>query len=157
MTTRKYAEGSVVEAPQSRAGIERAVERFGATGFGYGTRDRRAMVAFEVRGRQVRFVIELPDPADRAFWFTETGRERTERAARDVYAAEVRRRWRSLELVIKAKLAAVDDGIVQFEVEFLAQTVMPDGRTVAEHTLPAVQRALDSGQPAALLPALDVP
>jgi hypothetical protein len=155
MATRKYAEGTQVDAAQSRADIERAIERFGAVGFAYATQGRHAMVMFQARRRQVRFVIELPDPQATDFWLTETGRDRTENAAHEAYRKEVRRRWRSLALVIKAKLAAVDDGIVEFEREFLAHTVMPDGRTFAEHALPVVQHALDTGEVRPMLPALE--
>lgn len=150
----RYAEGTTVDAPQSRADIERTVTRFGADGFAFGNdiANRRAMVGFRIRDRQIRFTIELPDISDRAFTHSPTGRKRDPASAAAEYRKEVRRRWRALALVIKAKLTAVNEGIVEFEAEFLAQTVMPDGRTVAEHTMPIVARALATGQvPAALL------
>jgi hypothetical protein len=151
-----YAEGTKVDAPQSRAEIEKTVERFGAEGFGYRTQGKHALIEFVARGRHVRFVITLPDPRDAKFTLTETLRTRTDNAAAEEYRKEVRRLWRSLALVIKAKLAAVEDGIVSFESEFAMQTVMPDGRTAAEHILPALQTALESGTAPTLL-ALEGP
>lgn len=153
--SRRYAEGTTVDAPQSRAEIERAIERFGAVGFAYATQDRHAIIAFQARQRQIRFTIELPDRDDVEFWQTETSRLRTASAANEAYRKEVRRRWRALALVIKAKLAAVEDGIVEFEREFLAHTVMPDGRTVAEHAMPAVAAAIATGEIRPMLPAIE--
>jgi hypothetical protein len=155
MATRRYAEGTTVDATQSRGEIERAVERHGAVGFAYATQGRNAIVAFQAHGRQIRFALELPDPQSPEFWLTETGRDRTDSAAREAYRKEVRRRWRSLALVIKAKLTAVEDGVVEFETEFLAHTVMPDGRTVADHARPVVEHALATGEVRPMLPALE--
>jgi hypothetical protein len=152
----QYAEGTKVDAVQSRAEIERTVERFGADGFGYRTQGRYALVEFVARGRHIRFVLELPNPQDAKFTLTETLRTRTENAAAEEYRKEVRRRWRSLALVIKAKLTAVQDQVVEFEAEFAMQTVMPDGRTAAEHVLPVLQKALDTGAAPELL-ALEGP
>jgi hypothetical protein len=49
-------------------------------------------------------------------------------------------------LAIKAKLEVVETGISTFEAEFLPHTVMPDGRTVAEHVMPLVDQAIAAGQ-----------
>ena len=62
-------------------------------------------------------------------------------------------RWRALALVIKAKLEAVECGIAEFEAEFLAYTLLPDGSTVYEQAAPMVERAyLDGRMPPLLLP-----
>lgn len=87
-----------------------------------------------------------------AFRLTETGRARTEGSARDAYEAEYRRRWRSLGLLIKAKLAAVADGIVEFETEFLPHIVLPTGETVAALARPAIALAYETGETPRLLP-----
>lgn len=50
-------------------------------------------------------------------------------------------------------LNALADGIETFEDAFLAHIVMPDGSTVAEHTLPRIAAAYDSGKMQPLLPA----
>jgi hypothetical protein len=60
-------------------------------------------------------------------------------------------RWRALLLIVKAKLEAVDSGIVTFEQEFLPHIVMPGGHTVYEATAPAIERAYVSGQVTPLL------
>jgi len=55
-------------------------------------------------------------------------------------------------LVIKAKLEAVESGISVFEDEFMANIVMPDGRTVSEHVRPRIATAYESGEMPPLLP-----
>jgi hypothetical protein len=61
-------------------------------------------------------------------------------------------RWRALFLVIKAKLEAIDVGILTIEEAFLADTVLPDRHTVAEVMLPQIEGAYTSGTMPPLLP-----
>jgi hypothetical protein len=67
-------------------------------------------------------------------------------------AAEERRRWRAMLLVIKAKLEIVATGSSSFEREFLADILLPDGSTVGDV---AVKQIADSyktgGMPKSLL------
>ncbi|MGI3901256.1 MAG: hypothetical protein ACRYGP_13770 [Janthinobacterium lividum] len=67
-------------------------------------------------------------------------------------AQERRAKWRALLLVIKAKIEAIHQGISSLEREFLADTIMPDGQTVAEWVEPQLAKAFDSGQMPKLLP-----
>ena len=64
-------------------------------------------------------------------------------------------KWRSLALVIKAKLEAVERRIVSFEQEFAMHMVMPGGMTVEELITPAIEQAYANGSPAPLLAALE--
>ena len=50
-------------------------------------------------------------------------------------------------LTIKAKFAAVENGIAVFDEEFLAQIVIPDGngQTVGERFAPQIAAAYESG------------
>lgn len=57
-----------------------------------------------------------------------------------------------LLLVIRAKLEAVESGISVFEDEFLANVVMPDGRTVSQHSRPMIATAYETGRVQPLLP-----
>ena len=43
-----------------------------------------------------------------------------------------RQRWRALLLIIRAKLEAAEAGISTLETEFLANIVLPDGRTAGQ-------------------------
>lgn len=65
-----------------------------------------------------------------------------------------RQRWRALALVIKAKLEAVETGIVSFEQEFLPHLVLPNGGTVHEWLAPQMEAVYDKGVMPRLLPQL---
>lgn len=141
----RYAEQTTVTSASSRAEIERTLERYGATAFQYGWTGGRAVVGFSMNDRHIRFVLPLPDRDDVAFTRTPTtGRPRTPSMATKEYEQAVRQRWRALALMVKAKLEGVEAAIVTFEEEFLAHTVLPSGRTVAEEISPAVNLAYAS-------------
>lgn len=131
----KYAEGTAVTSDKSRAEIERTLLRYGATGFMYGWQGSAAMVAFEAKGRSIRFLLPLPDRTDRQYTHHSRGM-RTIEAAHDQWEQACRQRWRALALVIKAKLEAIESGITTFESEFLAHFMTADGKTVGEHIIP---------------------
>lgn len=68
------------------------------------------------------------------------------------YDRACKQRWRALLLCIKAKLEAVDSGIATFEQEFMANIVMPDGKTFGDYALPKIHQAtLDNKMPKLLL------
>lgn len=148
----RYAERTEVSSDKSRAEIERTLRRYGAGAFAYGWVGNEAQIMFEMAGRRVQFRLPLPDPTDKKFTKTPTGRERGDAAAEREYEQAVRQRWRALALVIKAKLEAVEAGITTVEEEFLAHIVLPDGRTVGEWTRPQLQEVYASQQMPALLP-----
>jgi hypothetical protein len=148
----RYAADTDVSASRSRDEIERTLTRYGATGFLYGWSGTRARVAFEVRDRHVRFELPLPDRGDAAFTRTPNrGTRRSPAAAEAAFEQAVRQRWRALALVVKAKLEAVDAGIVTFDEEFLAHIVVGE-QTVGEVLVPQLEGALESHRPLELLP-----
>lgn len=137
----KYAEGTTVSPEKSRVEIEGLVRKYGASKFASGWDDARATILFEAHGKRVRFVLAMPDAKERSLTHRARGYVRSTVEQKNAYDAEVRRRWRALALVIKAKLEVVESGIATFEEEFLAHIVLPDGRTVGEHAVPAVTAA----------------
>lgn len=146
-----YAEGTTTPPEKSQMEIAAAVRRYGASSFATGWDGPRALVTFVAHNRQIRFILDLPTDW-RDYILTPSKQRRTEQGARKALEAEVRRRWRALLLAIKAKFEVVETGISTFETEFMPHTVMPDGRTVAEHILPRVEQAISEGlMPTSLL------
>lgn len=149
-----FAEGTSVPVERSKAEIELMLMRYGADQFISGWGVAEARIQFRAEGRIVRFV--LPIPANDETRFTQhpryASKRRSDADARKAWEAELRRLWRALALVVKAKLEAVQSGIVGFEEEFMAHIVMPDGKTVAEHAQPMIASAYTSGKVTALLP-----
>lgn len=150
--TARYAAGTDVPADRSIAEVRRILRNYGATGFVFAEDETRAVIGFVVHERQVRFVLPMPDPKDRQFQRTPTGRSRTAVAAMAEYEAAVRQAYRVFVVVIKAKLAAVESNLISFEDEFLAFLVLPGGQTVGDATRPRIAEAYATGQVPALLP-----
>lgn len=143
-----YAEKTSVAWERSRSEIEQHLSRHGADGFAYAQQGDRAVIGFTIKNRTVRVELALPGP--KFGITTPAGRTRTPSQASEARAQEVRRRWRSLALVIKAKLTAVADGISTVEREFLADVVLTDGRTIGEAFRPQLEASRAAGVP--LLP-----
>ena len=142
----KYAQQTEVTSDRSRSEIERTLQRYGASKFAYGWSEGYAVVQFEMRDRRIKFKLPLPDENDPDIITTPAGRARSNQQAIHVYEQAKRQRWRALLLSIKAKLESVEAGIEEFEEAFLAQIILPDGRTVSEMTRPGIELAYTTGQ-----------
>lgn len=154
----RYAANTEVSSIKSRMEIEHTLTRYGADQFVYANSAERAIIGFAMKNRQIKFILAMPRRDSPVFTTFKRGgnvHQRTESAAAEAYEQAIRQRWRALALVVKAKLEAVDCGISTFETEFLAHTVLPDGRTVGEFMLPQVQAAYDSGKMPGLLLGYD--
>lgn len=151
----RYAEGTTVSVEKTKAEIEATLKRFGAEAFGSAWQGNRAMIEFQCRGKRIRFLLTLPDRDDARFTQDPRNkwRKRAAGVAERAWDAECRRVWRSFAMGIKAKLAAVEDGIFAFEQEFMPHIVMPDGQTVAEHVGPRIEAAYAEHKMLPLLPA----
>lgn len=150
-----YAAGTDVPSDRSRAEIERTLKRYGARAFAYAWEEDDAPVAtiaFRLADRQVRMRLPLPDPRDRQFTITPTGKARSATAVDAAYEQGVRQKWRALALVVKAKLEAVDAGISTIEREFLADVALPGGTTVGEWAASQLAAVYAGGSMPALMP-----
>lgn len=153
--TRRFAADTSVSTDKSIAEIRQTVRRYGATEFAHLEGEHGAAVTFTMRGRRILFRLTLPDPQDRAFTHTELGKLRSLTVAESAWEQACRSRWRALALVIKAKLEAVEVGIVVFEDEFLASTVPPGmSTTIGEAMREPMRLSHEQGEPTALLPFL---
>lgn len=152
----KYAENTTVSSSASRDEIERTLVRFGASQFAYGWQNGATMIGFVAHGKQVRFMLPLPDRNSPEILYTPERRvKRSVDQQEKVYEQMVRQKWRALAACIKAKFAAIEAGISVFEREFFYDTVLPNGQTVGEYLLPQLEQVYQDGTLPALLPALD--
>lgn len=151
---RRYAEGTSVPVEKSKAEIEGVLARYGATSFASGWSGNRAVIQFEAKGRRIRFHLPLPDQNEKRFKVTPgRGKPLSPEASRKAWEQACRQSWRALALVVKAKLEAVASGITEFENEFLANIVLPDGSTVAENVRPQIAVMYQNNTMTPLLPA----
>ena len=145
----QYAKDTQVSIDKSRLEIERTLSRYGASSFMYGTTAERAVIAFEAHGRRVKFELPMPDRDE--FRYTETGRVRHDATIDSAWEQGKQQHWRALALAIKAKLEAVDTGIVEFEDEFLAHIMLPNGQTMGQLARPQIRVAYEKGDVPPLL------
>jgi hypothetical protein len=148
----KYASQTEVPADKSRSEIERTLIRYGASSFAYGWEDTRVIIGFKMKDRQIKFMLQLPDPQSKEFQYTPVQRNlRSDAARQQAYEQSVRQKWRALALVIKAKLEAIESGISTFENEFLANIMLPDGSTVGDFMLPQINHVYNTREMPRLL------
>lgn len=134
-----FAEGTEVPFERSRDEIERTLKKYGAHSFAYGWQGTDAVIAFEAHDRRIRLELRMPTAIE--FKYDGRNRIRTETQREEACAAEMRRRWRCLALVIKAKLEAVQSRITEFESEFLAHIILPNGETAGQWFAPQLAQA----------------
>jgi hypothetical protein len=139
--TGQFAKKTTVAPEKTKLEIEQTLRRYGATAFNSGWDPGKAWVMFKAKDREVRFTVDLPKPT----------------LSKPAFEQEERRRWRCLLIVIKAKLEAVASGIVEFDSEFMAQIVLPDGQTVGEMMKPHIALAYTTKQMPRLLPPPETP
>jgi hypothetical protein len=130
-----YADRTTVPVEKTKTEIETTLARYGATRFAYFVGPDDAVIIFEAHDRRLRFNLPLEEGTN----------AKAERLRRQ--------RWRALLLCIKAKLESVASNIETFEEAFLAHVVMPDNRTVYEHTAPRIAQVAKGGELQPLLPA----
>ena len=148
----RYASNTNVSSELSRIEIEKTLIRYGADNFAYAISAGKAMVGFTMNDRQIRFALPLPKQEE--FRLTPTGRERSDNSRYEAWEQACRQRWRAMNLVIKAKLEAVECGISVFDDEFMANIVLPDGNTVGDFMKPQIEQAYISGTVPKMLPML---
>ncbi len=149
---RSYASGTRVSAPQSEAELKRLLRAHGCDRIMTYEDAERAVVMFERGGRRVRISVPFPPEAD--FRYTPTHQRRSDAGTRKEWEDEIRRRWRALILIIKAKFEAEASGLVSFDSEWLAYLVIGDGATIGERIGPELDEATATGNLPPLLPGV---
>jgi hypothetical protein len=160
----RYAEGTSVSVERSRAEVEKVLQRYGASGFGYAW-DRREERACAQSSCKTRPLVECEQKHN---WLVKTAvrelvhvtfklKERVvrldvpmptelEAGSKARMEQAMRQRWRALVLVLKAKLEAVESGISTLEAEFLANMVMRNGMTIGQAMLHRLPEVVESGR-----------
>jgi hypothetical protein len=145
-----YAENTTVPVEKSfsemvtllrKAGADRIAQMQGSDGFS---------IQFELSDRMIRFTLPVPLWTDMP---KHNGRNQTlTDDKRQTLADRVAMsRARALLLVVKAKLESVESEIETFEQAFLANVVMPDGKTVYERISEPLALEYRAGRPSMLL------
>jgi len=150
-----YAKNTSVSVDRSKAEIERTLKRYGASAFqsGQNMEEGLAWLQFKIESAIVQ--IPMPMPKLEEFEFSRARRRRRREIQQQEYEKATRQRWRALNLLVKAKLESVDQGISTIEKEFLGDLLLPSGQTIAQALAPQIDAAFKEGKmPKLLLPGV---
>jgi hypothetical protein len=125
--TRRYAETTKVPVAQSQAEISSILEKNGIEKIGMMKEKGMANLWFEHKGRFYQLNVPIPEKCKDP-------------------EQEMRRAWRVLILLVKAKFEAIAAGISNVEEQFYADTIMPDGQKLINHIDHQITTALQSRQ-----------
>jgi len=146
-----YAKKTNVSIDSSRAEVDRLLRRAGAQKCMSGWNDDSVFVAFVLDNIPVKLSIQMPKKEK--FTETETGRQRKQSAANQVWEQACRQRMREFCLLLKSKLVAVSNGLQSIEHEFYADICLPStGKTIFETQGNFINEAITSGKLQPLLP-----
>lgn len=135
----QYAAGTQTSVLSSQAEVLGILARFGIEKHAFMNDGGSAAVAFEFCGINYRMSIQNPIYDDCKF--TPTGRIRSKDQTDSAVAEETKRRWRSLVLLVKAKIVAVNDKISGFEQEFMPYMVSTNGISLYDAMRPSIEQA----------------
>ncbi len=138
--TRSYTTGARVPADRSITEIQTLVRTHGATAWRYEERDDQnpalMRISFVLEGLPLRFTVTAPTRDEVVI--SPSGHFRTEAQITAALEQELRRRWRAVLLLITAKFAAIQAGVVDLQVEMLPYIVLDNMQTMAAFILPQV-------------------
>lgn len=152
-----YAETTSVPVDRSRLEVERILKKAGGNQFGYWDDDEHSVsvIVCQLEGYSLKFHVFQPDPID----YRDNGktgrsrRTRTPKQAEQAAEQELKRRWRALSLIVKAKLEVIASGQSTIGREFMADMLLPSGKTVGEEMEPKLIQAAQQGKMPKLLPS----
>jgi hypothetical protein len=145
-TKAKFAIQTSVDPEQTLSEIKRTLKRYEATNLTTVEAETAIFIMFEMRNRRVKFVVPLPEKSHSDFKQGASNQYGKKGSFNQtLYEQAIRTRWRSLLLVIKAKLESLDAGIETFEEAFMAQILLPNGQTMSEWATPQIATAYDTG------------
>lgn len=136
----------------TRMELEKVLRAYGADAIVIGWEGATSTVAFRLRGRHVRYTVERPSATESIVTSYPSGKPRPRHLHGEAIAAEHRRRWRALLLIVKAKLELVAGGDSEFDDEFLSHVMLPDGSLVGEWLAPQLDQAYQSRTMPSLMP-----
>ena len=144
-----YASQTSVSTERSKGELERLLSKAGATSFMSGFDGTTAMLGFKMHDRFYSIRFQLPAQSE----YATTPGGRRQRSAVDMlkhHEQGCRSRWRAIVLIVKAKLEAVEIGVVTIEEAFASDFVLSSGDTLGQ----AFLRKVEAGEIPKALPLL---
>lgn len=141
----RYATKSAVPAQATQMEIQALVGRYGGQRYTVSIEEERARIGFALHDRTILLSLPLPRGDERRFgYYRRQGYEyaRAAGAARELWEQACRANWRALLLVVRAKLEAIELGIMDVDEAFFGERVTDTGETVRERHEAAVRAQL---------------
>jgi hypothetical protein len=88
---------------------------------------------------------------------TPQGKKRPPSVIADLQQAEIRRVWRVLYWHLKAMFEAADSGVIDIRDVIMPYVVTRDGKTISEHIVPQMERAMIDDPARMLVDESDAP
>ncbi len=134
-----YAKHTKVDIFKTQGDILGLLRKHGATGFILDwDKDR---IGFKINDRSIIIQIKKPNKNDKQFNYYPSGKEIfDDKVSEQKYKQAIRTRWRSLLLILKAKFVAIEAKVSTIDNEFMANFILKNGRTLAEHILPQLDQ-----------------
>ena len=161
----RFADSTDVPVEKTRAELDQLLSKAGATQRASYEDEETGVAAIQFRlaGRMVRLEVKTKPASsfDRKDWQAVNGasdKSPGHQAKRQEWrikqaAQAARASWRRLLLICKAKLEMIADGGSTLEREFLADVLLPDGRTVHQALSEQLARSYETGGMPKLLAA----
>lgn len=151
----RYAYQTTVNEDRSRMQIEKLLRDNKCEDIATRTSANFSAIACILNERHLRFTLATPSLEH--YQRTDKGRRRPQSQIKPYREKDLRRRWRSLLLVIKSRFVEWQDGISVFDQAFLQYIVLPNGKTAAEWMVPQIEQIYLSGSMPQQLIALPAP
>jgi hypothetical protein len=145
-----YAENTEVAVEKSVGEIVGLIKKAGADRVAQAEEPGRIIIQFFLQDRLLRFAVNLP-AIDTIPKMSGNYQSYTDAQRQKKLEQRHKQRARALLLVIKAKLESVESGVETFEEAFLANVVMPDGKTIGDLARPQIESAYSGGPPQPLM------
>lgn len=141
-----YGKNTTVSVAKSRADIHKMLEDHQCDDIVHGGSNRLLQIVIQFTYELVpcRISLKPPSPQEERFHLHGNGYRLSATEAGKKYDKELRRVWRCLFLIVKARFVELDAGLFSAQQTLAPWLVMPNGRTVGELLEAGDQTLLDS-------------
>ena len=139
-------ENTEVPVSRSQEGIRKLLLENGATGIAFVSQSEplsegfEAMIPIDGKTYRVRIVAKVTKVEKKP----RRRRYAPAKSQVELQEAEMRRIWRVLFYHLKSVYEATTTGVMEFRELMLPYVVVKDGRTIAQHLLPQLDKAIES-------------
>jgi hypothetical protein len=143
-------ENTSVPVAKSQEGIRKMLLQNKASGIAFVSQTEplsegfEAMIPIDGKTYRIRIVAQIQKLENHTKGRCYRGSYRAAKSDSQVQEIEMRRVWRVLYYHLKSVYEATNTGVMEFRELMLPYIVVKDGRTIAQHLLPQLDKAIES-------------